>query len=98
MEYRKNERTGKHAKLLPVVDPDFCTGCGLCEHACVTEIAAIKVLPRDVALGKVGEHYVKGWDKADESRLEGSKGIKTTKTPRSGKSAVDSLNEGIDFE
>ncbi len=98
MEYRQNERTGKHAKLLPVVDPDYCTGCGLCEHACVTEIAAIKVLPREVALGKVGSHYVKGWQKSDEERLKGSKGIQTTVTPRSSESAVESLNEGIDFE
>ena len=98
MEYRKNERTGKHAKLLPVVDPDHCTGCGLCEHACVTEIAAIKVLPREVALGRVGKHYVKGWSKSDEARLKGSKGIKTTVTPRSKKSPVETLNEGIDFE
>ena len=98
LEYRKNERTGKHAYLLPVVDPDFCTGCGLCEHACVTEKAAIRVLPREIALGEVGKHYVKGWEKSDEARLKGSKGIQTTVTPRSKKSAVESLNEGIDFE
>ncbi len=98
MEYRKNERTGKHAKLLPVVDPDYCTGCGLCEHACVTEIPAIRVLPSHLVLGKVGKHYVKGWEKSDEKRLEGSKGIETTITPRSDKGAIDALNEGIDFE
>lgn len=98
LEYRKNERTGKHAFLLPVVDPDFCTGCGLCEHACVTKEPAIRVLPREVALGEVGKHYVKGWDRSDEERLKGSKGIDTTVTERSKKSAVESLNEEIDFE
>ncbi len=98
LEMRRNTRTGKHAKLLPVVDPDYCTGCGLCEHACVTEKAAIRVLPREVALGKVGSHYVKGWQKSDEARLKGSKGIQTTVTPRSKKSAIETLNEGIDFE
>ena len=98
LEYRKNKRTGKHAFLLPVVDTDICTGCGLCEHACVTKKPAIKVFPREVALGEVGEHYVKGWEKSDESRLKGSKGIQTTKTPRSSKSAIDTLNEGVDFE
>ncbi len=98
LEMRRNVRTGKHAFLLPVVDPDYCTGCGLCEHACVTKEPAIRVLPREVALGEVGKHYIKGWDKSDEARLKGSKGIKTTVTERSKKSAVDTLNEGIDFE
>lgn len=98
LEYRKNERTGKHAFLLPVVDPDYCTGCGLCEHACVTKKPAIRVLPREVALGEVGEHYIKGWEKSDEARLEGSKGIETTITPRSKKKAVETLNEEIEFE
>ena len=69
IEYEKNERTGKHAFLKPVVNADFCTGCGLCEHACVTEVSAIKVLPLAIAKGKVGDHYIKGWDKKDELRL-----------------------------
>ncbi len=70
LEYDRNERTGKHAFLRPVINNDICTGCGLCEHACVTEIPAIKVLPLDIALGKVGDHYIKGWDANDEKRLE----------------------------
>lgn len=70
LEYQRNERTGKHALLKPVVHADACTGCGLCEHACVTEKAAIFVLPVNIATGEVGEHYIKGWDKADEERLK----------------------------
>ncbi len=35
--YDRNSRTGKHAFLKPVVNPDICTGCGLCEKACVTK-------------------------------------------------------------
>lgn len=31
--------------LRPVVDADACIGCGLCEHACLTEPAAIVVRP-----------------------------------------------------
>lgn len=31
VEYSRNERTGKHAFLAPVVHSDHCTGCGLCE-------------------------------------------------------------------
>jgi ferredoxin-type protein NapG len=92
LEYEKNSRTGKHAFLKPVVDSDVCTGCGLCEHACVTEKAAIFVLPREVALGKVGDHYIKGWDKADEKRLENAT-METTTTERSKRKAVDTLND-----
>lgn len=73
IEFERNERTGKHAFLRPVVDTDVCTGCGLCEHACVTEIPAIKVLPLSLILGKAGNHYIKGWDANDEKRLEGVK-------------------------
>lgn len=57
----RNSRTGRHAIFEPVVNPDSCTGCGQCEKACVLDIAAIKVLPRDLALGKAGDHYRLGW-------------------------------------
>ncbi|AXH13588.1 ferredoxin-type protein NapG [Halarcobacter bivalviorum] len=92
IEYSKNERTGKHAFMKPVVNSDSCTGCGLCEKACVTDKAAIFVLPREVALGKVGDYYIKGWDKADEKRLE-KVTSETTKTEISNRKAVDSLND-----
>jgi len=97
IEYSKNERTGKHAFLKPVVHTDVCTGCGLCEKACVTQKAAIFVLPRDIALGKVGNHYVQGWNKKDEERVE-SATSNTTKTKISKDSAVDSLNNNRDME
>ncbi|MEA1914481.1 MAG: ferredoxin-type protein NapG [Campylobacterota bacterium] len=92
LEYRKNERTGKHAFLLPVIVPDVCTGCGLCERACVTEKAAVFILPRENALGKAGDYYIKGWDKKDEQRLQNAQEIKT-KTKLSERTAVDSLND-----
>jgi len=92
LEYEKNERTGKHAFLKPVVNSDVCTGCGLCERACVTEKPAIFVQPKAVALGKVGDHYIKGWDEQDESRLENVHG-ETTRTELSKESALDSLND-----
>ncbi|MEA1918857.1 MAG: ferredoxin-type protein NapG [Campylobacterota bacterium] len=90
--YEKNERTGKHAFLKPVVHADVCTGCGLCERACVTEKPAIFVQPNEVAQGKVGDHYIKGWDSADESRLKDAKAEVTT-TEISKESAIDSLND-----
>lgn len=97
IEYSKNERTGKHAFLKPVVHVDACTGCGLCEKACVTEKAAIFVLPRNIALGKVGDHYVQGWNKQDQKRVENATS-NTTKTKISKDSAVDSLNNSKDME
>jgi len=95
IEYQKNERTGKHAFLKPVVQADACTGCGMCEHACITEKPAIYILPREVAEGKAGTHYIKGWDKEDEKRLENAKAIKTT-TEISKQSPMDSLNGSLE--
>ena len=94
--YEKNERTGKHAFLKPVVHHDVCTGCGLCEKACVTEKPAIFVLPREVSEGRAGNYYIKGWDKDDEKRLEQAHEIKTT-TEISKNSALDSLNDTGDL-
>jgi len=91
IEYSKNERTGKHAFMKPVVHSDACTGCGLCEQACITEKPAIHILPREVAQGKAGNYYIKGWDKKDEKRLKDAKEIKTV-TEISKQSASDKLN------
>ena len=97
LKYEKNERTGKHAFLKPVVDMNACTGCGLCEKACVTEKPAIFVLPRELALGRPGDHYVKGWDKGDEARIQNrvDKDV-TTHDERSSKKPVDYLNQGLE--
>ncbi len=98
LEYQKNDRTGKHAFLLPVVHSDVCTGCGLCEKACVTEKAAIFVLPTDYATGKAGDHYVKGWDKKDQLRVGDRDMDKIeTKTKRSEETPVDYLNKEIAY-
>ncbi len=91
IDMQMNKRTGKHAFLLPVVHSDHCTGCGLCEHACVVEKAAIFVLPLEYATGKVGTHYVKGWDSKDQQRVKNAKRIHTI-DERSKQKAVDKLN------
>jgi len=96
LEYQKNERTGKHAFLLPIVQSDICTGCGLCEQACVTEKPAIFILPIEQATGKAGDHYVKGWDKKDQQRVSQAKEIKT-KNERSEKEASDYLNMEVEY-
>jgi len=91
IDMQMNKRTGKHAFLLPVVHAKYCTGCGLCEHACVVEKAAIQVLPREIAMGKVGTHYVKGWSNKDQQRVKNAKSIHTIDA-RSKEKAVDKLN------
>lgn len=89
LEYRRNERTGKHAFLIPLVNSNSCTGCGLCERACVTKKPAIFVRPTNVAQGEVGDYYVKGWDKKDQKRVENAKEIKSDVKKRS---VTDYLN------
>lgn len=66
LDYQHNRRSGKHALFIPVVHSDHCTGCGLCEKACILDQAAVKVLPIDLAKGRLGQHYRLGWQqKAD---------------------------------
>jgi ferredoxin-type protein NapG len=92
-EYIRNVRTGKHAMRAPVVHSIACTGCGRCENACITRKASIFVLPREIAMGKPSERYIKGWDERDEERMKDVTDEVTTQTPRSGKSSLDYLNE-----
>ncbi|RAX54032.1 ferredoxin-type protein NapG [Helicobacter sp. 16-1353] len=94
LEYKQNDRTNKHSFLLPVVDSDVCTGCGLCERACITEKPAIIILPRDRVLGSVGTNYIKGWDKEDEKRLEelDTRESKIPKASKSNDGVMDYLN------
>ncbi len=61
LDMKPQERTGRHAYFLPIVQSEACTGCGKCERACVMEKAAIQVLPRELALGIAGDHYRFGW-------------------------------------
>ena len=62
LEHHANLRTGKHAVFEPTVHSEACTGCGKCEKACVLPEAAIRVLPHELAMGKLGEHYRLGWE------------------------------------
>ena len=67
LEKQMNERTGVHARYIPTVHSDYCTGCGKCEQACILDQAAIKVLPIDVAKGELGQHYRLGWREKEEA-------------------------------
>jgi ferredoxin-type protein NapG len=68
LDYKHNERSGKHALFIPVVHSEACTGCGLCEKACILEDApAIKVFPTHLAKGDLGDHYRLGWKQRKEA-------------------------------
>lgn len=67
LEPRHNQRSGKHTIFIPVVHSDSCTGCGVCERACVLEEAAIKVLPINLAKGEIGKHYRLGWEEKEKA-------------------------------
>lgn len=66
LDYQTNPRSGHHALFIPVVHSSDCTGCGLCEKACILDKAAIKVLPMHIAKGELGEHYRLGWENRGE--------------------------------
>ena len=66
LEKRHNPRSDRHAMLLPIVHSDLCTGCGMCEKACVLEEAAIRVLPPALAQGKMSSHWLKGWEEKEK--------------------------------
>jgi len=67
LDYQHNTRSGKHALFIPVVHSEACTGCGLCEKACILEEAAIKILPTHLAKGELGKHYRIGWREKEKS-------------------------------
>jgi ferredoxin-type protein NapG len=75
LDMRHNERSGRHAMFIPVVHSEACTGCGLCEKACILENeSAIKVLPTHLAKADFAKHYRLGWE---EQKNAGKSLIKT---------------------
>jgi len=91
VEYVKNEVTGKHANLQPVVDTDYCTGCGICEHVCIVEEPAIRVFPVEIATGKFGDHYIRSWIEGDEQRIKTNNNV--ISPAENLESALDYLND-----
>ena len=70
LNYRHNDRSGKHALFIPVVHSQGCTGCGKCEKACILEESAIKVFPLALAKGLLGRHYRLGWEQKTKAGKE----------------------------
>jgi ferredoxin-type protein NapG len=89
-------KLSKHALFVPIVHSDHCTGCGICEKACPTDEAAIRVLPPKLVQGKIGEHYRLGWTidtpVTQEFTPDTGSGAKPDIRPPAG--ALDYLNEG----
>ncbi|MDP1902487.1 MAG: ferredoxin-type protein NapG [Rubrivivax sp.] len=52
----------KHAMFVPVIHAEHCTGCGICEKRCPTDVAAIRILDPASVQGKIGAHYRLGWE------------------------------------
>ena len=77
LDYRHNDRSGRHALFIPIVHSQACTGCGKCEKACILEEAAIKVFPIALAKGLLGRHYRLGW----EQKAEAGKALVTPDAP-----------------
>ena len=85
-------RVSKHAMFVPLVHSDACTGCGICEKACPTQKAAIRVLQPDLVQGQIGDHYRLGWTIDSPITQEFKAGVNATGTsaPATG---LDYLNE-----
>ena len=58
----QQRQISKHAMFVPVIHSEHCTGCGVCEKKCPTEVAAIRVLDPASVQGRIGAHYRLGWD------------------------------------
>ena len=86
-------RVSKHAMFVPLVHSDACTGCGICEKACPTQKAAIRVLQPDLVQGQIGDHYRLGWtiDSPITQEFKASVDAAGANAPASG---MDYLNEG----
>jgi len=87
-------RISKHAMFVPLVHSDACTGCGICEKACPTQEAAIRVLQPDLVQGRIGDHYRLGWTIDSPITQEFKAGVDSSGAPAAA-TGIDYLNEGL---
>jgi ferredoxin-type protein NapG len=95
----------KHAMFVPVVHSEACTGCGICEKRCPTELAAIRIVDPKLVQGRMGAHYRIGIGGADagatatptspSAPAETSRAAPPPASPPPGERAVDYLNQGV---
>ncbi len=86
-------RISKHAMFVPRVHSSHCTGCGICEKACPTQEAAIRVINPRLVQGKIGDHYRLGWT-IETPITQEFKSKAKTKEDSTTKRGLDYLNEG----
>ena len=86
-------KISKHAMFVPLVHSDACTGCGICEKACPTQKAAIRVLQPELVQGQIGDHYRLGWtiDSPITQEFKAVDAVIDSSAPATG---MDYLNEG----
>lgn len=86
LEYRASH-LGNHAHLLPIVDNDICTGCGICERVCITKKASITIISRDKIIGSTDKHYT-------QSSRDSDRYINVDKFNKDENPAMEYLNDG----
>lgn len=87
----------KHAMFVPVVHSEACTGCGLCEKRCPTEVAAIRVLDPALVQGKIGEHYRLGWKHESEGPTAPTAASASATTPIVPTPRADTMPGALDY-
>lgn len=97
-------KISKHAMFVPLVHADHCTGCGLCEKACPTQDAAIRIINPTLVQGRIGEHYRLGWTRQDAITQDFKPAPAPAATPQQVEPpapkvapGMNTLNEGVEY-